>query len=275
MGNEARTATQVILELEAKVDNLTNIVESQNFANKLLSNKLSELIQLVKGMKVSSPGITAEAVNTAPQIPVSPLRNFKPTDPERQIPIFAADKLPETNKPLGFRRTSRPETFTGDPNYLDPSKQVQDFVDYVPKAPTGGKSESVANYNTNLNVQQAREVEIGASANAIPKQAKQPIKQESKFVVQNAVPIMQRVVDSNGKSVFLAEVDIVNADTSEMALKTKTKANGNWMASLSPGNYQVVICKKGGNKTPEMQAVQNIPIDGKTSPMQLPQIVIK
>jgi len=285
--SEQRSASQVILELEGKIDNLISMVSSQKLANQLLSNKITELMQQlaksnqegVVGGFSSSPKITAEAVDAPAQFPISPLDNFKPTDPEKQIPIYAANKLIDKSDLVGFQRSHRPESFTGDPNYLAPPKQPPiseaqvDFPAYVPKAsspvipPPGREIESVNNA-TNVAAKQVYQ-------QPVQQMAPQPIQQENKFVVQNAVPIMQKILDPNGKSIFLAEVEIVNADTSKLVLKTKTKANGKWAASLSPGNYQVVVRKSGSAKTSEMQGVQNITIDGKVSPMEMKPMTIK
>jgi hypothetical protein len=272
MENEApRTASQVILELEAKVDNLTDLVKSQNFANQLLSNNITELIQLVKTMNVSSSQTSrtpsAEAVDFIPQIQSfqQQRHNLEQQDPDRYMPIFAENKILDVKDMLVPRRTSRPD---GDKVVNSPSPppkqdEEMEFRPYAPKAPTVAKQVSQQKIQQPV-IQQTQQP------------VQQPVQQNNKFVVQNAVPIIQRVVDGNGKSQFLAEVEIVNADTSKLALKTKTNASGKWVASLSPGNYQVVIRKKGnGGNIKDLQAVQTIPIDGSVSPLEIKTITVK
>lgn len=301
MENEAqpRTASQVILDLEAKIDTLTELVKAQTFANQLLSNKILELTQSVKAMSTmptpqnaANPAMrvpTAEAVDAITQLPISPIHSFKPTDPERQIPIFAEKKIMDVRELVAQRRNAKPD------NTAPVQEEVMEFQPYAPKPPTNARQvsqqpqqqpnerESLASYvQKQASQPQAKQTaqqqvqQTDRRSTATPQQSQQPTQQEGKFVVQNAVPITQRVVDGNGKSQFLAEVEIVNADTSKLALKTKTNANGKWVASLSPGNYQVVIRKKGnGGNIKDLQAVQTIPIDGNTSPLEIKTITIK
>jgi hypothetical protein len=255
--NEPRKASEVLLELEAKIDSLISLVKAQNFANQILSNKITELMQNVNKQQNAPPVITAEAVNTLPKTLSSPLHNFKVSDPERQIPIMADTKLPEMSDHLGFRRNSRPESFAGDDVYLgqqftneQPKMPLQ-----IPKGPPAGRG--------------GPEIVIPMKQEIQPSQpAQQSIPKNS--VVQNAVPVMQRVVNGEGKSVFLADVEIIDMSSSQQVSKTRTNGTGKWMASLGAGAYQVTIRKKG---TPAI--VQDIQIDGTQSPLELKTIIIK
>jgi len=256
MENEPRKASQVLLELEAKIDNLTNLVVSQNFANQLLSNKISELLQSIKSQKTYLPNITAEAANTAPQIPVSPMDDFISSDPEREFPVFAENKLPEVSDLLGYRRTSRQD--------MQPENNL--------------KQTNVAPHEENGSMQSQKLPITREQVANIQKQEFQPksqIKKSDKVVIQNAVPVIQRVVSSAGKSVFLAKVEIIDKATSKLVLNTKTGSTGKWTASLSPGNYQVAIRKIESQQQPKMEVIQNIQVDGKVSPYELPTVTLK
>jgi hypothetical protein len=57
------------------------------------------------------------------------------------------------------------------------------------------------------------------------------------------VPIHQKVVDTTGKSVYMAEVEILNEDRS-LAAKLRTTAGGKWQAPLTPGKYFISIFKR-------------------------------
>lgn len=266
MANEPRKASEVLLELEVKVDSLINLIKAQSFANQLLSNKINDLMQnLTKQQQSAPPQIRAEAVNTLPRTPISPLHTFQPLDPERQIPIQAETKLPETSEPHGFRRTSRPESFAGDDAYLGqqgPGAPVKMPVQ-MPKGPPPGRGPEA-------------EVVVPKQApkqQAQPQSTQQPLPKQS--IIQNAVPVIQRAVNADGKPLFLADVEIIDMNTSQPVSKTRTNGTGKWMASLGVGTYRVTIRKKGGTNSGKMEAIQDIQVDGSQSPLELKTIIIK
>jgi hypothetical protein len=265
MTNEPRKASEVLLEMEVKIDSLIGLVKAQNFANQLLSNKVTDLIKvIITQQQITSPQIRVESVNTLPQTPsISPMHNFIPVDPEKQIPIMAESKLPQTNEPIGFRRTSRPETFIGDDAHLDPQPPLNESVKMplqIPRGAPPGRG--------------GPEIIIPAQQPQQPQQSEQPLLQKQS-VMQNAVPVVQRVVNSDGKSIFLANVEIMDLSNSQIISTTRTTGTGKWMASLGAGKYQVTIRKKETSTTGKMEAVQNIQVDGSQSPLELKTIIIK
>jgi hypothetical protein len=261
--SEPRKASDVLLDLEAKVDKLIGLTEAQNLNAKILSNKLNEVMTALSKQS-SGPGkITVEAVNTKP---TSPLQNFQPMDPERQVPIFAEAKLPETDSPQGFRRTSRPETFSGDT--VIPVVQEESSSRFPPQIIKGGPPPGRG---------PGSEVTVPLPQ-APPKQTAVPQKSTNKAaLVQNAIPVHQRVVDKNGKSIFLANVEVTDLSNAQSTFKTRTNGTGKWMASLAVGAYRVTIKKQESlnkDKT-ALEAIQDIQIDGKVSPLELHTLIIK
>ena len=267
MANEPRKASEVLLELETKIDSLTSLVKAQSFANQLLSNKITDLIQsLTKQQQSAPPQIRAEAVNTLPRAPISPLHTFQSADPERQIPIPAESKLPETNEPHGFRRTSRPESFAGDDAYLGQQGSNIKMPTQMPKGPPPGRGlEAEVVIPKQAPKQQVQQPAQPQNQQPIPKQS----------VIQNAVPVVQRAVNGDGKPLFLADVEIVDMSTFQPVTKTRTNGTGKWMASLGAGAYRVTIRKKGGTNSDKVEAVQDIQVDGTQSPLELKTIIIK
>lgn len=267
MANEPRKATEVLLELEAKIDNLTNLVKAQAFANQLLSNKVTELMDKLNKQQVAAPKVVVEAVKTLPQTPLSPVHSFVPGDPERQIPIMAEVKLPETGEPKGFRRTSRPEGYAGDDIYLGnqvlPTQPKYPVQTLKPPPGRGPGAEVVV-------PPQAQQKQTSKQVPPPPPQA--PAKQP---VVQNAVPVVQRVVNGDGKSIFLADVEVTDMSTSQPVAKTRTNGTGKWMASLGAGAYRVTIRKKGTANVAAMEAIQDIQVTGQESPLTLQTIIVK
>jgi hypothetical protein len=259
MEKEPRKASEVLLELESKLDMLVGLVRSQDLTIKVLSNKLNSLMEKLD-KQPTVPQIKVEAVNTMP----NPFNQVPEPDPEKSIAIGADFNLPVDNSPTGFRRTSRPETYAGDNAYLpQSSKQPPEprFPTQIPR-PTGQAEVIVP---ANINRQQ------GQAFPTTPQQATPTPPANT----GNAIPVSQRVVDGNGKSAFLANVEIIDLMTMQPVFKTRTNGTGKWSAPLPIGAYRVSI-RKGESLTKEkLEAAQDIQVDGSTSPFELPLMIIK
>lgn len=277
MVDEPRKATDVLLGIEAKVNTLLGIVRSQDHLIKILSNKLNDVMDQMKQGQSAAPKFTVETTQVAPVLPPSimpPSFSQLPAgDPARNIPIVADMALPQTDSPQGFRRTSRPETFSGDNSYL-PRTGVQE-----PRMPV-----QMPQLPQKTNVQQpSTDVIVPSEATtkkkAIPHQTPpQPVMNEERpepVSLQGQIPVIQRVVDKNGKSIFLAEVEIIDISTHLQVFKTRTNGTGKWMASLGVGAYQVKITKLAALGKPSLEAIQDIQVDGSKAPLELPMLIIK
>lgn len=236
MSNEPRKATEVLIDLETKVDMLLSLLRSQDLNIKLLSKKLNTLLD-----KPSKNVATAESVD-------STIFTMVP-EPTIHVPISSESKIPVETKPQGFRRTSRPETYSGDNAYLDKKTIDPKFPVQIPKA----------------------EAIVPKEATEVRSDSK-PVSTENIRV--NSVPVQQRVVDKNSKSVFLADVEVFNQN-GEKITKTRTNGAGKWMAALSPGTYKIVLTKRESLTKEKVDLVQSIIVDGKTSPLDLPMLIFK
>jgi hypothetical protein len=242
LSNEPRKATDVLLELETKIDMLLGMLRNQDLNIKVLSNKLNELIsnKTVVGAN-QSPKVTIEAVNTAfTMVP----------EPKQQVPILSEEKIPIDGNPKGFRRTSRPETYSGDNSYL-PKKTDPKFPVQMP---------------------------MPVAEAIVPKEALSkapPVEQPKENIHINTIPVQQRVVDKNGKSVFLADVVIIKSTNGEKVFKGKTNGTGKWMAALTPDTYKVLISKRESLTKERSDFVQEIIVDGKTTPLDLQTLIFK
>jgi hypothetical protein len=280
---EPRKATDVLLEIETKLNTVLGIVRAQDHVIKIMSNKLNDVMEQLKQQQSARPKFTAETTNT-PVLPTVMPPGFPQLpagDPARNIPIIADAKLPQTDSPQGFRRTSRPETFAGDNAYLskpgvpDPKTSMPVQMPRMPNpnAPPPGRSagENMA--------------EVVVPPEATNKKKTTPYRQPAPppmdeqhpepTSLQGQIPVMQRVVDRNGKSIFLADVEITDASTSQPVFKTRTNGTGKWMASLGVGAYQVKISKRPAMDKPKLEAIQDIQIDGSSSPFEVPMLIIK
>lgn len=271
MGQEPRKATDVLLDLESKVSMLLDIIRAQDLNIKVLSNKLNDVIGRLDKQQAGPPKIVVEAVQAPTQRSsmVPPGFTQVPAgDPEKNIPIIAESKLPQSEVPNGFRRSSRPETYAGDNAYLPHPEQELKMPVQLPKQ---------------MNQQQAMQPPPGRSEVVVPPtnkntkvQPPQPEPQETLPIDKpGQIPVMQRCVDKNGKSIFLAPVDIVDATNGQPVFKTRTNGTGKWMASLGIGVYRVTITKQASMNKEKLEAVQDIQVDGTQSPLELPMIIIK
>jgi hypothetical protein len=241
---EPRKASEVLLDLETKIDTLLAIVRGLDTIVKNLSNKFNAL-QAQTVQNVQAPNMPRiEAVNTV-QFP-----QYQSQESEKQVPVSMESALPLETSPNGFRRTSRPETYSGDNSSPNRSE--------APKPPPG------------------RETSVTIPKEATNKTPQVPVqKNTARALTQNAVPVMQRIVDKGGKSVFLADVEISNIDTGAPVFKTRTNGTGKWMSSLGVGNYHVVIRKSESLTKEKVEVAQDIYVDGTTSPLELKTMIIK
>lgn len=265
MDKEPRKASEVLLEIESKLDNLLGLIKSQELTNKIISNKLTAVLEALEKEPAAPPKITVEAVNT-----FSSVFNPEPiADPNKVLPVSADNNLPVEDAPLGFRRTSRPETYSGDNAYRQQVPKKQDEVKFptqIPKA--NGKAEVVVNPAV-LNRQ---------AGQSLPPPSSTPAPQENKQgpgVSQNVIPVSQRVVDATGKSAFLADVEVTDLSTMQSVFKTRTNGTGKWSAPLPIGVYRVIIRKRESLTKEKLEAAQDIQVDGMTSPFELPLMIIK
>lgn len=295
---EPRKATDVLLDLESKVSMLLDIIRAQDLNIKVLSNKLNDVIGKLDKQQAQPPKVIVEAVQTAPKASSVPptFAQIPAGDPERNIPVTAESKLPQSENPQGFRRSSRPETYAGDNAYLPHAEQSPQMPVQIPKmppprqntngAPPGrGPGSEVTAMAPDTSPRNKKGVfappnpqgsPLAPPGSPNPLMAEEPM--ESELPMQQAVgaiPVMQRCVDKNGKSIFLADVDIISLVDGQPVFKTRTNGTGKWMASLGIGAYRVTISKRASMNKEKLEAVQDIQVDGTQSPLELPMMIIK
>ena len=265
MSNEPRKASEVLLDLEQKIDITLSIIRIQDLNIKILSNKLNNIIELLEKQDTEAPKFTVEAIGSSR----SP--ETMPEFTERQIPIYADTSLQLETNPKGFRRTSRPETFSGDNDYLPESSGDinKKFPVQLPK----GFVEANKNTNSPPPGRETKEVMVQATQESVPVVVNQSAKTQN--IIQNGIPVSQRVVNKDGKSLFLADVEIIDTQTMTSMFKTRTNGTGKWSASLSVGSYKVIINKRESSTAPKLEATQDIQIDGTESKVDLQTIIIK
>ena len=300
---ETRKATDVLLDLESKVGMLLDIIRAQDLNIKVLSNKLNDVIGRLEKQQAAPPKIVVETTQTAPVAPpmMPPTFTQIPAgEPERTIPVTAESKLPQTEVPQGFRRNSRPETYAGDNAILPRPEEIRMPVQLPKTAPMGrngvmpppGRTQgsevtamappTATNPRNNKkgvfappNPQGSPMAPHGSPNPMMAPQMEEQMPQQQAQAAQGQIPVMQRCVDKNGKSIFLADVEIVDLSTGQPVEKTRTNGTGKWMAPLGIGAYRVTISKRASQNKEKLEAVQDIQVDGTQSPLELPMMIIK
>lgn len=239
--DNVRKATDVLLDLESKIDVLTNLVKSQKLTQEILSNKLNIALELLEKNSIENKVSLSE----------KPKFTIEASDNEKNILINSDFNLLTESEPKGFRRTSRPET------YSKPSIQKNKNVVEKP-------AEVIFN-PPNLETFNNEPLTSNKSEGDISK----------KEILQSPIIVSQRIVDANGKSVFLAEVEVKKSDTLELVSKTRTGATGKWSIPLNTGIYKLFI-KKRDLKTKEVVTTsQDLIVDGNNSLLTLDTLIIK
>lgn len=208
--SEERNATDVLIDLERKVDTLLQLISNVDLNNKLISNKLNSLI-----LKVESQQST----------PKPEVKNNHPTiETESFQPKVFVEKSPSPN-----RRISRQEP-VADPVITFGQKEPEIVLNQKNK-------ESIPEVVTPP-TQEIKELR---------KDTKEFVFDDVVQNVQkNVIPISQTVM-KNCKAVFMADVEIIN-ESNEVVKKTRTNGVGKWQAALPVGNYKISVKPKDGSK---------------------------
>lgn len=231
MDNNTRKASDILLELEAKIDILLNIIRVQDLNIKVLSNKLNSVMDTLK-QNSTPPVISAVDQKLQYQQMQQQLVN--------QIPISNEYNIEIDNSPKGYSRTSRQETYI---EQKSPAKQeIKKEAEII--VPTNNFTDP----------------DIKVNDITPPK--------------GYTIPVIQRVVDKNGKSIFMADVEVFDS-IGNTVIKVRTNGSGKWQTSLQAGTYKVVIKKKALDEKDRVEISQNITVDKNSSKLELPQLIIK
>ena len=237
-----RTAIDVLLALEKKETENNFLLKSLDLNIKVLSNKITEVISLIKdapSYEASSPDYVQLHSNQNQLFPAIPNTTPSPSIQNMKVEEEWKPAIPLTTEevPVGFRRTSRPETFE-DPRITASRKNTP-----TPSLPVP-------------------EMKVPVS-----------IAEEAPMSNGSRMPISQRITDRNGKAMFMADVEIIDAQGHTEA-KIRTNGVGKWQASLVPGRYRVNISKFDTATKQRIQVAQDLVVDEKT-PKELQTVIIK
>lgn len=91
---------------------------------------------------------------------------------------------------------------------------------------------------------------------------------------EKKVPVTQRITDSNGKDLFIADVSVMTKNN-ELVVKAKTNTVGKWQAHLKPGDYIINVVKVDAATKKKIEAMQEITIPPTNGIFTLPTAIIK
>lgn len=246
-----RKASDVLLEIEQKLDSALSFLKTQEFSLRILANRISEIEKKINSQPLLPPG-KIESVGKAPTFPL-PISSTIIAEPEMKVDM---DTSPGRN---GFPRTARAETYEGDvirPPTKSPHKEEKKEVKLPIQIPRPSGKVEILQPN-----QVSKNLKISDSFSSM----------EDDQI--KSIPTTQRIVNSNGKSVFMADVEIINAVTTEPISKIRTNGTGKWSASLPIGSYQITIKKH--DIAQDLKSIQNIEVTGTKSPFELPVLILK
>lgn len=88
------------------------------------------------------------------------------------------------------------------------------------------------------------------------------------------VPVQQRLVDQNGKDLFLAELQIMDVEKKNLIAKVRTNAAGKWQAALQPGRYSIQIVKTDSSTKKKYEATNDVNIPNIDAVFTLPTFIM-
>lgn len=259
--SEPKKVTDIVYDLDKKVNLIIELLRVTDLNQKILINKLKETVERLDKISTNNNTLSNNFQNN---------NNFKieAVDIASNIKTNKDVNLQLESIPKGFRRNSRPETYSGDNEYVkniaSPTEEISS-----PKI-------SELNYNQENN---QKDINTPINKNNDDLMGTE-IKIENKELVSHPnmignILVQQRVVNKNGKSVFLADVQIINLDNNNESVKTRTNAAGKWSSALAPGNYRVTLKKMDAATKEKIEMSQDIIVDGRINPLDIPMVIIK
>jgi hypothetical protein len=216
-----RNASDVILSLETKIDQLLNIVISQDLIIKNLSNKHNEIIRRLDSLANRPTVVSSEPLVQTAKIPTPP-----------------------DNSPA-YRRGGRDLIPTP---AQQPPAQTQNVSQAVPQP----------------------EIVVPMQPPVVPTDEPDTFIEEG----PQKFPVTQKIVNDKKKPIFPVGVEIFN-EAGQIYAKVKTNVTGKWMAQLPIGGYRIVTTALLVDQPGPRTNTQLITVDGKKSPQQLPELVVK
>ena len=82
------------------------------------------------------------------------------------------------------------------------------------------------------------------------------------------IPVQQKIIYNDGKNLSLANVEIFDIN-GNLIKKIRTGSIGKWNASLEPGQYSVMVSKRGANAKLNVETSYEVSIPPSNAPVEL------
>ena len=215
---EKRSATDILLSIEAKLSELDGRIKNTEFLHKTIMKKLTILTQQNKETPANQP----KPIPTAPV--VINKDNFE----------------------------TRPST----DNFSKIAAQHGIMVDE-------GGSGTLINQKPQSPLKPSSDDLVETKARSSPVRGQRGPVSDKKY------PVSQVLTHENDRPLFLANVEIMNSEGTDVISKTRTNATGRWLATLAPGSYQVHVLKNfppdsGRESIDTSYKIDVVPSDGPT-----------
>lgn len=259
--SEPRKASDILLSLETKIDQLVKLNAVLDLNNKIISNKLNEVVAMLNknGMAIS-PSVEMPNVSNTYNVP----NEFNDT-PKPTISTGEDFKLPMQSGPQqSYGRTSRSETFENAPSMPAPASVERIPQIKVPQIIQKGDALPIMAPPT-----------IAPTPTPPVKVQTKTAKLPDKIDTNSKIAIGQRIVNSQGKAVFLANIDIVESNTKEVIAKARTNSLGKWSAVVPIGQYDIIVRKMNVDTKELIEVTQHTLVDGTENPFTLDIAIIK
>jgi hypothetical protein len=237
MSSNKRTGTQLLLDLETKVEALMGHVRN-------LENTAKIILQRINDSPSSQPSVEPQAISMA-QIKRQAATAVAPAEPPKTGEWAKFEDLPRTNK---FAEARTRAGVADDPAQQAPMKAR-------PAAAPPPPDE-----------EELREEVVHKGAR---RGLRVPASQGPK------VTVSQQVFTAEGRPVFLASVEALD-ERGQLARQTRTNRNGRWVMGLEPGQYTIHVVKRvapdSGKEPVELTYPVTIPPSNEEMELDPPEI---
>ncbi len=247
--SEKKSVSDIIVDLNDKVDNLSRIIRNQDNNIKLILKKINSIdtsiknqapLPLFKGMENLPP--SPPRTYQEPQVPTQPVV------PERKFAQGADAVAMKVAHAQQENKSSRFEAMKAQAGIDDDDfNEPQGFGSLGPNGGTGSQ----------LGLEAAKSF-VGSRRGA----------RVDRVQVDAKIKVSQTVFDSSGKHLALATVKIMNS-LGQTVKSARSGSKGVWKADLNPGNYNIHVLKsfvtEPDRKPVEMKYSISVPNTGGTS----------
>lgn len=249
-----RKATDIILELENNVKHLVSLINNQDFLIKGLYQDSKDMKSLIKSLidevKELKSGQNAQILQNNQKMPALPSVSahmggnvHPPISSGSNVPLKKEEPKKKENKKeeiiVKDGKLVRKKSVKID-NKQEEIQEIPEFTEIMPQ---------------NLSEEPSFGSELRTRGGNSPEETKKTV-------------VTQKIVYEDGKPVCLAKVEIKNT-VGDIVSQIRTNATGEWMTTVKPGIYEVIISKLAARDKPAVNMRYPIKIEASPIPVRL------